>query len=176
MLTKSDIEKYFLAEKQVGLVFFIIGILAISFALVFFFSLRSNFYKGAAIPLLLIGLIELTIGFVVYRRSDGDRVRNVYAYDMNPQELKEQELPRIQKVNKSFTIYKWVEVALIITGIILILVYRPRPEKTFWFGLGVALSIQALLMLGADYFAEKRAKDYMKKLQALIEAGSKTIR
>lgn len=166
MLTKADIEKYFLAEKQVGLIFVIIGALAIAFALVFFFVLRSNFYKGAAIPLLLIGLIELTIGFVVYRRSDGDRVRNVYAYDMNPQELKEQELPRMQKVNKSFTVYKWVEIVLVITGIVLIVIYRPRPEKAFWLGLGVALTIQALLMVGADYFAEKRAKEYTSKLQA----------
>ncbi|NII24764.1 hypothetical protein HB364_06730 [Pseudoflavitalea sp. X16] len=169
MLTKADIEKYFLAEKQVGLIFIIIGALAIAFAFVFFFVLRNNFYKGAAIPLLLIGLIELTIGFVVYKRSDGDRVRNVYAYDMNPQELKEQELPRMQKVNKGFTIYKWVEMVLIITGIILIGIYRSRPEKAFWFGLGVALTIQALLMLGADYFAEKRAKDYTSKLQAFTQ-------
>ena len=165
MLTKTDIEKYFLAEKQVGLIFFIIGIIALVLALVFFLILRTNFYKGAAIPLLLFGLIELVIGFTMWKRSDGDRIRNVYAYDMNPQELKEKELPRMQKVTKSFTIYKWVEVTLIITGIVLIVLYRTKPEKAFWFGLGITLTLQVLLMFGADNMAEKRAKEYTSKLE-----------
>jgi uncharacterized membrane protein HdeD (DUF308 family) len=164
MLTKTDIEKYFMAEKQVGLIFFIIGIIAIVLAVVFFLVLRTNFYKGAAVPLLLVGLIELVIGFAIWKRSDADRVRNVYAYDMNPQELKEREWPRMQKVTNSFTIYKWVEIALIITGIVLIVVYRTKPHKAFWFGLGIALTIQALLLMGADYLAEKRAKEYTLKL------------
>lgn len=176
MLTKADIEKYFLAEKQLGLIFFIIGILAVAFALVFFFVWRSSFYKGAAIPLLLIGLVELTIGFVIYRRSDADRTRNVYAYDMNPQELKERELPRLQKVRKSFVIYKWTWVALMIAGMVLTIVFRTHPGKTYRFGLGTALTIQTMLMLGADYFAEKRAKDYMEKLQAFTAAGSPSVR
>ena len=166
MLTKTDIEKYFMAEKQVGLVFFIIGIIAIVLALVFFLALRTNFYKGAAFPLLLVGLIELIVGFAIFKRSDGDRVRNVYAYDMNPQELKEKELPRMQKVTQHFAAYKWAEIAFIIAGIVLIILYRARPDKAFWFGLGIALTIQALLMLSADYFAEKRAKEYTEKLQA----------
>ena len=166
MLTKTDIEKYFMAEKQVGLIFFIIGIIAIVLALVFFLAFRTNFYKGAAIPLLLVGLIELVVGFTIFRRSDGDRVRNVYAYDMNPQELKDKELPRMHKVTQSFAIYKWAEIAFILAGIVLIILYRARPGQAFWFGLGIALAIQALLMLGADYFAEKRAKEYTLKLQA----------
>lgn len=166
MLTKTDIEKYFMAEKQVGLIFFIIGIIAVVLAIVFFLVFRTNFYKGAAIPLLLVGLIELIVGFTIFRRSDGDRVRNVYAYDMNPQELKEKELPRMHKVTGSFAIYKWAEIAFIITGIALIIIYRTRPDKVFWFGLGIALVIQSLLMLGADYFAERRAKEYTLKLEA----------
>lgn len=166
MLTKTDIEKYFIAEKQVGLIFFIIGIVAVVLALVFFLALRTNFYRGAAIPLILVGLLELILGFAIFKKSDDDRKGNVYAYDMNPQELKEVELPRMQKVTKSFTIYKWVEIALTITGIALIIVYRTRPDKTFWVGLGIALTIQALLLLTADSMAEKRAKNYTTKLEA----------
>lgn len=169
MLTKTDIEKYFLAEKQIGLIFFIIGIIAIVLALVCFFVLRTNFYKGAAIPLLLVGLIELVVGFSIFKRSDGDRVRNVYAFDMNPQELKEKELPRMQKATRSFAIFKSVEIVLLIAAFILIIVYRSKPDKTFWVGLGIALAIQAFLMLGADIFAEKRAKAYTGKLEAFVK-------
>lgn len=169
MLTKTDIEKYFLAEKQIGLIFFIIGIVAVALAIVCFFLLRTSFYKGAAIPLVLIGLIQLIIGFAIFQRSDEDRRRNVYAYDMDPQQLKEKELPRMQKVTKNFAMYKIVEVLLIVAAIVLIVVYRNRPDKAFWAGLGVALLIQALLMLGADYFAEKRAKKYTAGLEAFTK-------
>ncbi|HUP10824.1 MAG TPA: hypothetical protein VM187_01385 [Niastella sp.] len=169
MLTKTDIEKYFIAEKQVGLVFFIIGIIAVVLAIVFFFVLRTNFYKGAAIPLILFGLLELIAGFTIYQKSDGDRVRNVYAFDMNPYELKEKELPRMQKVTQSFVIYKWVEVLVLVAGIVLIVLYRTKPEKAFWFGLGVALAIQALLMFSADYLAAKRAQDYTTKLETFVK-------
>lgn len=171
MLTKTDIEKYFLAEKQIGLIFFIIGIVAVVLAIVFYFVLRTGFYKGAAVPLLLIGLIQLIVGFAIFQKSDGDRKRNVYAYDMDPQQLKEKELPRMQRITKSFAIYKSVEVLLIVAALVLILVCRNKPDKAFWVGLGITLLIQALLMLGADYSAEKRAKDYTLKLEEFVKTA-----
>jgi ABC-type xylose transport system permease subunit len=168
MLTKTDIEKYFIAEKQVGLIFFVIGIVAVLLAIVFFFFLRTNFYRGAAIPLIVAGLLELIAGLTIYNKSDGDRVRNVYAFDMNPQELKEKELPRMQKVTKSFAIYKWVEVVLAVAGIVMIILYRSKPERAFWFGLGITLTLQALIMFSADYLAAKRARTYTDQLEAFV--------
>lgn len=169
MLTKTDIEKYFLAEKQIGLLFFIIGIVAVLLAIVFFFVLRSGFYKGAAIPLVILGLLQLFAGFAVYKKSDSDRIRNVYAFDMNPQELKAVELPRIRQVNKSFAVYKIIEIILILVGIALFFYLRTRPEKAFWLGLSITLSIQALVTFTADYTASARAKEYMQKLEAFVE-------
>ncbi len=166
MFSKSEIEKYFTAEKQESLLFLVIGLVAIMAALVFFFFIRSAFYKGAAIPLLIVGLIQLTVGFSVYKRSDDDRIRNVYAFDMNPGELKNQELPRMEKVNRNFVIYRWIELALLITGLILTLIYGQNPGRSYWFGFGIALSMQSASMLGADYFAEKRALEYFKGLQS----------
>lgn len=168
MFTKTDIEKYFMAEKQAGLLFLVIGILAILIAVVFFFLLKTNFYKGAAVPLLVLGLIEAAVGFAVYKRSDADRIRNVYAYDMNPQELRDKELPRMQKVNANFTIYRWAEIIFAVGGIVLLFLFRSNPEKTFWYGLGITLTIQALLLFAADTNAEKRAKEYRGKLSAFL--------
>ena len=88
MFIKTDIEKYFNAEKAESWIFIAIGTAAIITAILFFFFLKTNFYKGAAIPLLLIGLLLGVVGYTVYKRSDDDRKRNVYAYDMNPSELK----------------------------------------------------------------------------------------
>jgi Mg2+/citrate symporter len=165
MFSKTDIEKYFIAEKQESLVFIVIGVLAISAAVAFYFFLRSSFFKGAALPLLLIGLIQVVVGYTVYVRSDDDRVRNVYAYDMDPGALKQKEIPRMDQVNRNFVIYRWVEIALLAAGVILILVHGRNPGGvSFWYGFGIALALQAFIMLSADYFAEKRALLYHKGL------------
>lgn len=165
MFTKTDIEKYFMAEKSESLVFIIIGITAIILAVVFFFLLKTNFYKGIALPLLLIAIIQLTIGYTVYKRSDADRKRNVYAYDLNPRDLRLQEIPRMEKVNRNFVMYRWIEIILTLAGIVLIFLYRSNPDKSFWYGVGIGLAIQAVIMLGMDYFAEARAKVYTNGLK-----------
>lgn len=168
MFSKTDIEKYFTAEKQESLLFIIVGTLAIGAAIAFYFFIRSAFFKGAAIPFLLIGLLQLVVGFTVYHRSDEDRIRNVYAYDMNPGELKEKELPRMAKVNRNFVIYRWVELALLVTGMILSMMYGQNPGRSFWYGFGIALILQAGITLTADYFAEKRGLEYFRGLQSYV--------
>ncbi len=164
MFTKADIERYFIAEKNESVLFIIVGLVAIVLALVFFFYLKTNWHKGAAIPFLMVGIMHLMVGITIYKRSDADRLRNVYAYDMNPQELKTKELPRMEKVNKNFVVLRYVEIALLLIGLGLIFSFKNNFDKTFWVGLGIALAIEAVVSLGADHFAEKRAKAYTKGL------------
>lgn len=116
MFTKADIEKYFLAEKQGSLIVLVVAIVLVMVAVLFFIFLRTPLYRGLAMPLLLFGLLAGVGSFVVYKRSDGDRIRNVYAYDMNPRHLEIEELPRMKKVMKNFITLRYVEIALILTG------------------------------------------------------------
>lgn len=169
MFTKTDIEKYFIAEKSAGLLFITIGAAAIIAAIVFYFFIKTNFYKGAAIPLMAIGLLMGIVGFTVYKRSDADRIRNVYAYDLNPTELREQEIPRMKTVMKNFIIYRWVEIVLTLGGIVLFFYFKDIPDKLYWKGFGVTLAIMALTALTADYFAEKRGAVYLKGLESFIQ-------
>jgi hypothetical protein len=173
MFSKTDIEKYFIAEKQESLLFLGIGVAGIIAALVFFFFLKTPFYKGAAIPLVLIGLLLGVVGYTVYRRSDEDRIRNVYAYDMNPQELKEKELPRMKAVMKSFVVYRYTEIALAILGIVLFVYFKTHLARYFWKGFGLTLAIMAVLALLADYFAEKRGHVYLKGVENFVNKGAK---
>jgi membrane associated rhomboid family serine protease len=170
MFSKTDIEKYFMAEKTFGLVFAIVGIAAVVAALLFYVALKTNFYKGAAIPLLLTGLLFGIAGFAVFKRSDADRLRNVYAFDMNPGELKEKEIPRMHKVMKNFVGLKYGEIVLVLVGISLFVYFRNDDTQLFWKGFGVALSVMALIAWGADSVAEKRADTYLKGLQQWVGA------
>jgi len=169
MFTKSDIETYFTGEKQESLLFLFIGIVGISTAIIFFFLLKTSFYLGAAIPLLLIGLLLGIVGYTIYKRSDDDRKRNVYAYDMDPSALKEKELPRMKKVMKNFVIYRWVEIFLFLLGTGLYIFFIRDFRQDFWRGFGFALAVMALLALTADYFAEKRGAIYLKGIESFVQ-------
>lgn len=169
MFTKADIEKYFNAEKQESLLFVFIGVAGIIAAIVFFFFLKENFYKGAAIPLLLIGLLLAVIGYTVHKRSDGDRQRNVYAYDMNPGELKDKELPRMKKVMKNFLIYRYTEIFFLLLGAALYIYFIRDIKNDLWRGFGLGLAVMALLALAADFFAEKRGKVYTRGIESFIQ-------
>ena len=169
MFTKADIEKYFIAEKQESLLFVIIGAVAIIIALIGLFYWKTQFWKGASIPLILIALIQIIIGYTVYARSDKQRTDIVYAFDMDPSKLQNEELPRMQEVNKNFVTYRWTEIILIIAGIVLAVVYKSNSDKQFIVGIGIALTIEATLMLGADFIAEKRVVIYTNGLASFLK-------
>jgi len=168
MFTKTDIEKYFIAEKQESLLFLGIGVAGIILALLFWVVLKSPLYKGTAVPLVLVGLLLGVVGYTVYMRSDSDRIRNVYAYDMNPNELKEKELPRMQVIMKNFIIYRYTEIGRAVIGFLMYLYFRNNSANQFWSGFGIGLFCMAILALGADYFAEKRGHVYMNGLESYV--------
>jgi hypothetical protein len=169
MLTKTDIEKYFIAEKQQGLFFICIGILAIVVALLGLFLWKTQFWKGASIPLIAIAILQIIIGYTVYAKSDADRVKVVYAIDMNPDDLASKELPRLEQIMKKFITYRYIEIVLLVIGGILIYKGRNEDNQQFIYGIGVALAIQTLIILNADRFAEKRAFNYMQQIKETVK-------
>lgn len=169
MFTKTAIEKYFQAEKRENLLFIFLGIAGIVISLVGLFYWKTKFWQGASVPLMLIALIQLIIGYTVYARSDKQRTGTVSSYDLNALKLQNEELQRMEEMNKNFVIYRRMEIILIVAGIMLALVYKNNPDKQFVVGIGVALSIEAVLMLWADIIAEKRAYNYTKRLQTFLQ-------
>ena len=174
MLTKADIEQYFIAEKNAAVLFLILGAAAVLIAVGFFIFLKSPVYKGAAWPLIILGALQMGVGYTIYARSDKQRIDIVYAYDMNPGKLKTEELPRMEKAIKGITIFLALEFVLLAAGVLLIWANRlffvnMQPGgSAFWVGIGVVFIIQSLLLSGADYVAYKRGKEYAVKLQQFI--------
>jgi hypothetical protein len=175
MFTKAGAEVYFNAEKWAGLLFAVAGVLAIVAALLVFFAIKTSFWKGAALPLLLIGLVEVAVGYTVYGRSDAQRQQIVYNMDMNPGAIAKAEVPRMQKVMQNFRLYRYMEIALLVLGLFLFLTLNTSADRQFWCGLGFGLALQAFAMLLADGFAERRGHWYHKGINSFIEqtqAGS----
>jgi membrane protein YdbS with pleckstrin-like domain len=168
MFSKTDIEQYFAAEKQAGLIFLSFGIVAVIAALIFLFVLKTPFYKGAAIPMIIVGLIAGGIGFTIYKRSDDDRIRNVYAYDLNPDDLKQKEYPRMQKVMKSFRVIIIAEVVILAAAVFVLFFFRSNEAQQTWSGIGAGLLIMCIIALALDISAQKRGGVYTKGLERFI--------
>ena len=166
MFSKKDIENYFIAEKRESRLFMIMGIGGVFLALDFVFLFKAPLYKGMALPMAALGIILAIVGITVYNRSDRQRLDNMYAYDNNPLQLKNEELPRMRKVMKSFVLYRWIEIIFILIGAGLYIYFIRDFHHDFWRGFGFGLAFMAVLALPADYFAEKRGHLYTRGLES----------
>lgn len=161
----EQITKYFTAEKFESLFFIGVGIIAISLGICFWIIVKEPFYKGIAIPIILIALVQLTVGTTVYFRSPKDIVRVENIIKKESSKIQTEEIPRMKVVMKNFEIYRWVEIALMLLGLIMFFYFQPM---TIWKGIGLGLTIQAGFMLAFDFFAESRGKIYLEYLRTII--------
>ena len=169
MFTKAAIEKFFGAEKSDSLALIIIGITAILLGLLFIFYYKTNWLKGFGIPLLVVGIIQFTSAFVLYKTCDENRKKNVYAFDMNRDELKNIELPRIAKINNRLLVQQYLEITFLLIGAGVVFVYRNNSDKQFWMGLGLAIALQALIILTFDFIRTNRVVQYTIGLHSIID-------
>ena len=177
MFTKSDIEKYFNAEKNAGFQLVIIGFAGLIAAAVFFFVMKPQTFLGAAIPAGLLGIIQVMVGYNIYIRSDKQRIDIAYKYDLNPVALKTQEVPRMEQVLKNFPVYTWVERTLLLASLFLIFYFGKgealpdeslRNSAAFWVGFGWSLAIESIALLIIDHFGESRGRIYLTGLKKFL--------
>jgi hypothetical protein len=161
----NPIEKYFNAEKYESVLFVLVGIIAIVIATYFFVKVKQPFYNGMAYPLVVVALIQIIAGSSVYFRSPKDIARVNEIVQTNKVKIKAEEIPRMKLVMENFDIYRWVEIVLLVTGLIMFFYFQ---SMTFWKGIGLGLFIQAGFMLLLDFFAESRGKIYLEYLRTLI--------
>jgi len=162
----NPILKYFKGEKAESILFIITGIVALAMALYFIYELKTSFWKGVAIPFIVIASLEILVGFTVYIRSPKDIVKVENIYNNEPQKIKLEEIPRMEKVLHNFVIYRYVEIALIFIGIIFM--YYTKND-TFLKGIGLGLFIKASIVLTLDFFAERRGIEYLSFLHNFID-------
>jgi len=155
------IKTYFSAEKSESLLFMLMGLAAILFSVYALMKWNEPFYKGLAIPLILVGLIQFVVGGTVYFRTDNQIAAAEQLVKLSPAEFKAQETARMDLVMKNFSTYKKIEIAFVAIGVLLILVVPARP---FWLGLGVGMLLQGAVMLSLDIFAENRGTLYIEEV------------
>ena len=153
---------YFAAEKQESLLFMAVGVLAVTVAI--WLYANGHRLKSMAFPLVAVALIQLVVGGSVFFRSDSQLAGLSRQAGEAPAAFKAEETRRMDVVMKSFTTYKWIEIALLAIGIGLIALWQRSDIAA---GVGAGLVLQAAFMLCLDLFADARGEDYLAALRSL---------
>ena len=161
---QQEISAYFWAEKYESLLFVLVGVAAIA-ASAWLWTSASAFaatFRPMSYPLVAVAIIQIVVGGGVYLRTDAQMATLSAQVAANPETYKVEELSRMATVNKNFTVYKWVEIALLLGAIgVTFAVSR----NSAWYAAAIGMIIQASLMLVADLFAEHRAHHYVEAIQ-----------
>lgn len=158
----NHLSSYFVAEKQESVIFMAVGLLAMGLSI--WLWMNGHRLKSMAYPLVVIALMQIVVGGTVYLRTDS-QLSNLSAHlATNPAALRAQETTRMQTVMKNFSIYKTVEMLLLIVGLGMIAFLQRHDVAA---GIGVGLVLQAAFTLTLDIFAEARGADYLSALHTL---------
>ena len=154
----------YLTEERIENTFFmIVGLITIALAFIFLGIIKYSFFKGMAIPLLVLGIIELSAGAISYNQSQ-KYSNNIQLLKINnTEEVQAEELKRMQIILKNYTIYSWIELLLICIGLLLFIRFNKSPQ-TFWKGFGLGLLIQASILFALHLLTEQTGKMYIEQL------------
>lgn len=158
----NHMNSYFSAEKQESVIFIAVGLLAVGISV--WLWMNGHRLKSMAYPLVAIAVMQIVVGASVYLRTDAQLTTLSAQLNANPAELKVEETNRMQTVMKNFSIYKAVEMVLLIIGVGMI-AFLQRHDLAA--GIGVGLVLQAAFTLTLDIFAEARGADYLSAIRSL---------
>lgn len=170
MFTKASIETYFLAEKNIQLIGWLLGVVALLLAAFFFFYVKTEKAKGAAILLLLMGIFLTVVGLMAYQQNDALRLKLVYAFDMDPVLLKNKELPRAQRYLEFITTTHTVGFVLALLGLGTYFFARFKKVAVMWHGAAIATVFMACILAGMSYLSYDRTHHYLEDLQMFAAA------
>lgn len=120
-------------------------------------------------PLAVIGVVQLAVGAHVMRSADKLRTDAVYAFDLDPNYLRNQEVPRMTRVTKNFVYYTYLEIGIFIMGVVIMWISPSLNANNLWNGLAWGMCIQAFILLVFDFLAAKRAETYLESIQNWLQ-------
>jgi hypothetical protein len=157
-----NMSSYFTAEKQESVIFIAVDLVAIGISV--WLWMNGHRLKSMAYPLVAIALMQLVVGGLIYLRTDTQLSTLSAQLQVAPAVLKAEETTRMQTVMKNFSIYKTVEMVLLVVGVGMI-AFLQRHDLAA--GIGVGLVLQAAFTLTLDIFAEARGADYLSVLHSM---------
>lgn len=158
------IDEYFGKEKISSVLFVASGVIGIAFSIYCWFVRRNRFLSGMAWPIMLFSIVQLGVGVAIFIRTaeDIERVKNMKV--LEPERLLTEEMPRIEKVINNFEVYRYLELAMIVIGLLMITTKKDSRLR----GIGLGLVVEGSILLLADGVAAERAILYFENLQNTV--------
>jgi hypothetical protein len=163
-LMVEQMEDYLDAERAESRLFVGLGALSLAGGAVALASDRPAL-QGASLPVMGVGLIQLLVGGSVWWRTEDQKRALRTQIGEAPARYVADETQRMKTVNDNFVIYRWTELSLLGAGAALGATGYAL-DREFVTGLGLGLAVQSAIMLGLDYFAERRGHAYARQVGA----------
>lgn len=162
-MTMNNIEKYFKGEMWQCAIGILISVVFISVS-VYFIMLQKPLLRGLSYSFLPLSMVLLIICIGVVVRTPKDVERLTSWYESSPQKIRTEELPRMERVIKSFAVIKIAEICLFMAGIV-VTVFFWKNELVRGIAIGLILEVAVLYLF--DTIAEARGKIYVEFLKSL---------
>lgn len=150
---------YLDAERTESKLFVGLGALSIAGGAAALAASDRDFLRGASLPLMGVGLIQLAVGGGVWWRTEDQKAHLHSLLVADPTRFVSEESARMKIVNDNFVIYRWAELGLLGAGVATSVV-GSKVNEDFVTGVGVGLAFQSAVMLALDFFAERRGREY----------------
>ncbi|MDD9894032.1 MAG: hypothetical protein OXT49_11110 [Gammaproteobacteria bacterium] len=162
---KTGIETYFSAEAAEMYCLVIVGVVLFVLAAVFWLKFSDRFSQGFAISLLVIGsvLTATCVGLLVRDTANKDVLLEA-VHGAKPVERKvifATETERMQKVVDNYPNLRYISVAFMLLGSLLILFLSADLARAAGVGM-VLLGVSVIII---DQYSEPRARTYLSALE-----------
>ncbi len=161
------ISVYYNELRVLGIICIILGSLSVLFAIFFLGIIKYSFFKGMALPLLIIGALEVTFASKIVFETENN-IRRV-----NSELLKQPSLiDSLEKVSlnqttqflNSFIIFGCVAFVCFL----FIYLYFHKKQQLYWKGLLFGLMVQLVIILSLSIVLLNESNDYIYQLNNLI--------
>ena len=169
MFTKEDIEQYFNAFKNEQIFLMVLGAIALIVAIVFFVGIKTQGYKGFALPLAVFAIINLGAGVSNYKKADVLRIRNVYNYSLHP-ELLNNELGRIIETNQNYKVLICVNISILFAAAFIFFYFKKKEENEYYMGMAASLFLVAVLSVAMYAIMRNNSKEYERGIISYVES------
>ncbi len=153
--------KFYKAQKAQGLLFIIIGFIAINISLILVINVNNIFSNGLTIPLSIIGILQVYFGINIFKKSPKHLLMVQGFVKENQSLMVNIEIPFIH--NEILFQKKMINTFLFLNVLAVLFIFIFN-NTLFLQGLGIGLFIQSLIVITANYFAAQRSQIYLKWL------------
>jgi hypothetical protein len=161
---RRSMHAYFAGERREAWAFGGAGVLTLGGGGAMF-AADDPLYRGAALPLVMVGAVELAAGIVLLARTDAQVAELDRRLDADRRAFLSLEAPRMERVQREFGVLAIAEVALLVAGLGVASYGGARGDHALS-GIGGGVALQSAAMLTFDAHASARADAYVTALRA----------